>query len=88
MEIGRDIVTGLQKLIKDRKEKGLTVTKIHLSKAAEKEIREYLNLMYGTSYRGEGEERNDPLKTLLGCQVQIHSEPTNQRYWIGDEINS
>ena len=60
MEIGRTILEDIRKLLKDR-----AVSKIHLSKKAEAEVREYLTIMYGTSFRKEGEKRTDPLKTLL-----------------------
>ena len=77
METGHKFLTGIQNLIKDR-----AVSKIHLSKYAEEEIREYLNIMYGSSYRREGERRGDPLTKLLGYPVQIHTEPTDKEYWV------
>ena len=57
MENGRIILAAIEKLINGR-----AVTKIHLSKSAEAEVRGYLDIMYGRSYRGEGEGRDDPLK--------------------------
>ena len=77
MEIGHQFFTDIQELTKSR-----SVSKIHLSKYAEEEIREYMNIMYGSSYRGAGEKRNDPLKTLLGLPVQIHPEPIDKEYWV------
>ena len=82
MEIGRDFLTGIQKLIK---EKGGAAKKIHLSKYAEQEVRRYLTMMYGKSFRREGEKIDEPLRKLLGYLVQVHSEPTGKEYWVEDE---
>jgi hypothetical protein len=82
MEIGRDPLTGIRKLIK---EKGATSKKVHLSNYAQQEVRGYLTIMYGKSFRREGEKIDEPLRKLLGYPVQIHSEPTNIEYWIEHE---
>jgi hypothetical protein len=79
MEIGRIFLEAIEKLINEKRP---AVKKIHLSKHAEAEIRNYLTIMYGTSFRSEGENRDDPLKELSGYPVEIHPEPTDKEYWI------
>jgi hypothetical protein len=67
MEIGRRFLESIQKLVKDR-----AVKKIHLSKRAEQEVRNYMTILYGRSFRKESEKIDDPLERLLGYPVQIH----------------
>lgn len=80
METGYKFLEAIRKLVQSR-----TVKKIHLSKYAEQEVRSYLTIMYGRSFRKESEKIDDPLKNLLGHPVQIHPEPTDREYWIEEE---
>jgi hypothetical protein len=74
MEHGREIVEAIERLIEEKRP---AVTEIHLSQHAEEQVRRYLHIMYGSSFRREGETKYDPLKELSGYPVQIHREPTD-----------
>ena len=82
MEPGRKFLEDIRKLIAEKRP---AVSKIHLSKYAEQEVRRYLTMMYGKSFRREGEKIDEPLRKLLGYLVQIHSEPTGKEYWVEAE---